>query len=71
MMALENTNPDQACFFMDLFQKAQATLQKDNYIFVCAGETPGSEDDLRLQNLEMVRLGFEYGRMYEKLGVLV
>ncbi len=68
---LEYTNPDQACFFMNLFKKAEAALEKEDYIFVCTGDVPDSEDNLRLQNLEMVRLGFEFGRMYERLGVLV
>lgn len=70
-MSLENTNPEQACFFMDLFQKAQAALQKDSYIFVCECEEPDSSDSARLQNLEMVRLGFEFGRMYERIGVAI
>ena len=68
---LEQMEPNRACFFMDIYKEAEAALNKRDYIRVCDIEEQDAEDKARLLNLEMVRLGFEFGRMYERLGVVV
>ena len=68
---LEQMEPDKACFFMDIYKEAEATLNTSGYVRVCSIEEQDEDDTARLLNLEMVRLGFEFGRMYERLGVVV
>lgn len=68
---LEKMEPDKACFFMNIYKEAEAALNKSGYIPVCSIEEQDEKDTARLLNLEMVRLGFEFGRMYERIGVVV
>lgn len=68
---LEQIEPDRACFFMSIYKEAEEALNKSGYVRVCSIEEQDAEDKARLLNLEMVRLGFEFGRMYERLGVVV
>lgn len=73
MKSLQETSPDKAAFFMDLFAKAKAMYSKDDYISVCPDELLGESvwGMCEHMDIEMVRLGFEFGRMYERLGVIV
>lgn len=68
---LEQMEPDKACFFMNIYKEAEAALNKNGYVRVCSIEEEDAEDSARLLNLEMVRLGFEFGRMYERLCAVV
>ena len=73
MSALKDTKPDQAAFYINLFNKAVATYTKDDYVSVC-GEDHIHDSYQAMCNhmdIEMVRLGFEFGRMYERFGVVV
>lgn len=71
MKALQETNPEQAAFYMNLFNKAVDTYVKDDYVAVRRLVSANMKDVCDHMDLEMVRLGFEFGRMYERLGVLV
>lgn len=71
MKVLQETNPEQAAFYMSLFNKAVAAYTKEDYICVRKLASTNLKDVCDHMDLEMVRLGFEFGRMYEKLGVLV
>lgn len=73
MKALQETNPEQAAFYMNLFNKAVDAYTKDDYVSVCSEEHlhDSWENMCHHMDVEMVRLGFEFGRMYERLGVLV
>lgn len=71
MTTLQETNPEQADFFMRLFDKAVSIYAKDDYVCVRRLVSANMKDVCDHMDLEMVRLGFEFGRMYEKLGVLV
>jgi len=71
MATLQETNPEQADFFIRLFDKAVTTYAKEDYICVRGLVSTNMKDICDHMDLEMVRLGFEFGRMYEKLGVLV
>lgn len=71
MATLQETNPEQADFFMKLFDKAVNAYAKEDYVCVRKLVSTNMKDICDHMDLEMVRLGFEFGRMYEKLGVLV
>lgn len=71
MVTLQETNPEQAAFYMGLFNKAVAVYTKEDYISVHELVSTNMKDICDHMDLEMVRLGFEFGRMYERLGVLV
>lgn len=71
MKALQETNPEQAAFYVNLFNKAVATYMKEDYVCVRELVSTNIKDVCDHMDLEMVRLGFEFGRMYEKLGVIV
>ena len=72
MSAVQETNPEQAAFYLGLYAKAKATYSKEDYVSV----TPETNivdawSMCEHMDIEMVRLGFEFGRMYERLGVVV
>lgn len=73
MKALQETNPEKAEFFMKLFDKAVSMYNQDDYISVCSDELlhESWQGMCKHMDVEMVRLGFEFGRMYERLGVAV
>lgn len=71
MATLQETNPEQAAFFMRLFDKAVNTYDKDDYVCVRRLASNNMKEVCDHMDLEMVRLGFEFGRMYERLGVVV
>jgi hypothetical protein len=73
MKALQETNPEQAAFYLALCDKAKETYVKDDYVSVCSEEHLNDSWESMCQHMdvEMVRLGFEFGRMYERLGVVV
>jgi hypothetical protein len=62
---------EQAAFFIDLYSKAKSMYSKEDYVSI----TPESNivdawSMCEHMDIEMVRLGFEFGRMYERLGVV-
>ena len=67
MMSLQETNPDQAAFFLGLFDKAV------NAYYVCVRELVSTniKDVCDHMDIEMVRLGFEFGRQFERMGVVL
>lgn len=72
MSAVRETNPEQAAFFLGLYDKAKSMYSKEDYVSV----TPETNivdawSMCEHMDIEMVRLGFEFGRMYERLGVVV
>ncbi len=73
MGALQDTRPDQAAFYINLFNKAKAAYTRDDYVSVCSEEHmhDSYQNMCDHMDIEMVRLGFEFGRMYERLGVIV
>ncbi|GFI31183.1 hypothetical protein IMSAGC013_02577 [Lachnospiraceae bacterium] len=71
MVTLQETNPEQAAFYVGLFNKAVAAYTKEDYVSVHELVSTNMKDICDHMDLEMVRLGFEFGRMYERLGVLV
>lgn len=71
MTTLQETNPEQAAFFVGLFERAVRAYSKEDYVCVRELVSTNMKEVCDHMDLEMVRLGFEYGRMYEKLGVLV
>lgn len=71
MTTLQEMDPAQADFFMKLFDKAVSIYAKEDYVCVKELVSTDMKDVCDHMDLEMVRLGFEFGRMYEKLGVLV
>lgn len=73
MAPLQETNPEQAAFFIGLFNKAVNTYTKDDYVSVCSEEHMNDswQETCRHMDIEMVRLGFEFGRVYERLGVVL
>lgn len=70
MKSLQEINPEQAAFFIDLFQQAKALYEREDHISVVSEEhMHDSWENLEFHmDVEMVRLGFEFGRMYERLG---
>lgn len=72
MNAVQETNSEQAAFNLGLYAKAKAMYSKEDYVSV----TPETNivdawSMCEHMDIEMVRLGFEFGRMYERLGVVV
>lgn len=72
-MSLQESNPEQAAFFMGLFDRAVAAYSREDYVSVCSEEHMHDSYSALCQHMdvEMVRLGFEFGRMFERLGVVV
>ena len=71
MVTLQETNPEQAAFYVGLFNKAVAAYTKEDYVSVHELVSTNMKDICDHMDLEMVRMGFEFCRMYERLGVLV
>lgn len=71
MMSLQETNPEQAAFFLGLFDKAQKAYSQDDYICVRELVPTNMKDICDHMDLEMVRLGFEFGRQFERMGVVI
>lgn len=71
MMPLQETNPEQAAFFMGLFDKARKAYSQDDYVCVLELASTNSKDVCDHMDIEMVRLGFEFGRQFERMGVVL
>lgn len=71
MLSLKETDPKQADFFLNLFDKARNAYSQDDYICVQELESTSFKDVCDHMDIEMVRLGFEFGRQFERLGVVV
>lgn len=71
MMSLQETNPDQAAFFLGLFDKAVNAYAKEDYVCVRELVSTNIKDVCDHMDIEMVRLGFEFGRQFERMGVIL
>ncbi len=73
MKTLQETSPREAEFWINLYRKAQSAYSSDDFIPTCdvdvfKGALMPTAD---LQDLEMLRIGFQYGRVFERLGVVI
>lgn len=71
-----DTNPQVVDFYLKLYEKATDAYSKEDYISLLPLPELTSDPDSfwavgHHMDLEMLRIGFEYGRVYEKFGTIL